>query len=82
MSEQVDNTRNIALIKPQFEVGRNQVAKGGVVRDPVLHSQVIEQLTEFFAGIGLQTQSVVPSTLLGPKGNREFFVYLKPEFHP
>jgi 23S rRNA (cytidine1920-2'-O)/16S rRNA (cytidine1409-2'-O)-methyltransferase len=76
------NARIIALIKPQFEVGKDQVGKGGVVRDPALHNQVIEQLTEFFAGIGLQTESVVPSPLLGPKGNREFFVYLKPEFHP
>ncbi len=75
------NARILALIKPQFEVGKDQVAKGGVVRDPVLHNQVIEQLTEFFTGIGLQTESVVPSPLLGPKGNREFFVYLKPEFH-
>ncbi len=74
------NARILALIKPQFEVGKNQVAKGGVVRDPVLHNQVIEQLTEFFIGIGLQSEAVVPSALLGPKGNREFFIYLKPEF--
>ncbi len=74
------DARILALIKPQFEVGKNQVGKGGVVRDPALHSQVIEQLTDFFAGLGLQSEAVVPSALLGPKGNREFFIYLKPEF--
>jgi 23S rRNA (cytidine1920-2'-O)/16S rRNA (cytidine1409-2'-O)-methyltransferase len=70
------DARILALIKPQFEVGKNQVGKGGVVRDPVMHHQVIEQLTEFFAGIGLQSEAVVPSALIGPKGNREFFIYL------
>ena len=75
-----EDGRILALIKPQFEVGKNQVGKGGVVRDPALHSKVIEQLSEFFAGIGLQSAAIVPSTLLGPKGNREFFIYLKPEF--
>jgi 23S rRNA (cytidine1920-2'-O)/16S rRNA (cytidine1409-2'-O)-methyltransferase len=72
------DARILALIKPQFEVGKNQVGKGGVVRDPALHNEVIEQLKEFFAKIGLLSEAVVPSTVLGPKGNREFFVLLKP----
>ncbi len=70
------NARILALIKPQFEVGKNRVGKGGVVRDPALHNEVIEQLTEFFADIGLHAELVVPSPLLGPKGNREFFIDL------
>jgi 23S rRNA (cytidine1920-2'-O)/16S rRNA (cytidine1409-2'-O)-methyltransferase len=69
--------RILALIKPQFEVGRNQVGKGGVVRDAALHSEVIEQLSSFFRDIGLECEAVVASSLLGPKGNREFFISLK-----
>ena len=69
--------RIVALIKPQFEVGKNQVGKGGVVRSAALHSDIIEQLTLFFSDIGLRCESVIPSALLGPKGNREFFISLK-----
>ena len=68
----------LALIKPQFEVGKGKVGKGGVVRDPKLHSEVIADLTNFFTREGLLCQSVVTSPILGPKGNKEFFIYLKP----
>ena len=67
----------LALIKPQFEVGKNQVGKGGVVREPKLHQQVIKDLSDFLGTIKLTPQSVYPSPLLGPKGNREFFIFLK-----
>ena len=67
----------LALIKPQFEVGKNQVGKGGVVRKPELHQQVIKELSEFFETLGLVPLSVYPSPLLGPKGNREFFIVVK-----
>ena len=67
----------LALIKPQFEVGRGKVGKGGVVRDPALHEEVIRDLKIFFTGKGLSCNSVVPSPVLGPKGNREFIVWLK-----
>jgi len=66
----------LALIKPQFEVGKGQVGKGGVVREARLHQQVIQELSEFFHTIRLTPQSVYPSPLLGPKGNREFFILL------
>ena len=69
----------IALIKPQFEVGKGQVGKGGVVRDPVLHQRVVSQLTEFFEELGWSAQGPIPSPLLGPKGNREFLIYLSRE---
>jgi 23S rRNA (cytidine1920-2'-O)/16S rRNA (cytidine1409-2'-O)-methyltransferase len=67
----------IALIKPQFEVGKGKVGKGGVVRDPSLHEEVVEGLSRFFEGLGWTVSGKMPSPLLGPKGNREFFVYLK-----
>jgi 23S rRNA (cytidine1920-2'-O)/16S rRNA (cytidine1409-2'-O)-methyltransferase len=68
--------RILALIKPQFEVGKNQVGKGGVVRNPKLHDSVIAELSTFFAGKGLACTNVTPSAILGPKGNREFFIRL------
>ncbi|UCG13596.1 MAG: TlyA family RNA methyltransferase [Deltaproteobacteria bacterium] len=66
--------RLVALIKPQFEVGREQVGKGGVVRDPELHRRVVNDLTFFCRIQGLEVERVVESVLLGPKGNREFFI--------
>jgi len=67
----------LALIKPQFEVGKGQVGKGGVVREPELHRQVIADLSDFFTRIKLTTEAVYPSPLPGPKGNREFFILLR-----
>jgi 23S rRNA (cytidine1920-2'-O)/16S rRNA (cytidine1409-2'-O)-methyltransferase len=67
----------LALVKPQFEVGKGNVGKGGVVRDPALHSQIIENLTEFFRKEHLFNEWVILSPILGPKGNREFFISLK-----
>jgi 23S rRNA (cytidine1920-2'-O)/16S rRNA (cytidine1409-2'-O)-methyltransferase len=66
----------LALIKPQFEVGKGKVGKGGVVRDPALHESVIKDLSDFFLKTGLSCNSIVPSPILGPKGNREFIIYL------
>jgi 23S rRNA (cytidine1920-2'-O)/16S rRNA (cytidine1409-2'-O)-methyltransferase len=65
----------LALIKPQFEVGKGEVEKGGVVRDKEKHRRVVEKITSFVAGHGLIPQGVVESPLQGPKGNREFFLY-------
>ncbi|MGD9075947.1 MAG: TlyA family RNA methyltransferase [Desulfobacteraceae bacterium] len=72
----------VALIKPQFEVDKGQVGKGGVVRDPSLHQQVIERLGGFFEDIGWTVSGHIPSPLLGPKGNMEFLVYLKRQKTP
>ena len=71
------NASILALIKPQFEVGKGQVGKGGVVREPQIHQKVITELSDFFHTIQLSPQSVFASPLLGPKGNREFFIFLK-----
>jgi len=70
------DARILALIKPQFEVGKNQVGKGGVVRDAKVHKGVIENLSVFFQARGLSWGRVLPSPILGPKGNREFFILL------
>jgi 23S rRNA (cytidine1920-2'-O)/16S rRNA (cytidine1409-2'-O)-methyltransferase len=70
------DARILALIKPQFEVGKNQVGKGGVVRDATLHKGVIETLSAFFQAEGLGLGRVLPSPILGPKGNREYFILL------
>lgn len=69
----------LSLIKPQFEVGRGEVGKGGVVRDKTLHEKVIDRISNFSRGLGLTILGVTESPLLGPKGNREFFIYLKKE---
>jgi len=67
----------IALIKPQFEVGKGQVGKGGVVRDPRLHQEVVHGLKGFCEGVGWTVEGEMESPLLGPKGNKEFLVHLK-----
>jgi len=66
----------IALIKPQFELPREKIPAGGVVRDPALHEEVITKILDFGQEIGLTSQGVVRSPVLGPKGNSEFLIYL------
>jgi 23S rRNA (cytidine1920-2'-O)/16S rRNA (cytidine1409-2'-O)-methyltransferase len=72
-----EKARILALIKPQFEVGKGNVGKGGVVRDSELHESVIRDLTDFFSSLGLTKEAVIPSPILGPKGNKEFIISLK-----
>ena len=62
----------IALIKPQFEAGREKVGRGGVVRDPAVHRVVIERVAGFADTLGWQLLGLISSPLLGPAGNREF----------
>ncbi len=64
----------ISLIKPQFEVKKGQIGKGGVVRDPALHEAVIQSTIEFITGLGLTHSGVIDSPILGPKGNKEFLI--------
>ncbi|MBW1892214.1 MAG: TlyA family RNA methyltransferase [Deltaproteobacteria bacterium] len=66
----------LALIKPQFEVGKGMVGKGGVVRDPEIHKETISDLIAFFTYNGLTPGPVVPSPAPGPKGNKEFMIRL------
>ncbi len=62
----------VALIKPQFEAGRREVGKGGVVRDPVVHRRVLDNVLEAAAELGLGLRGLMPSPLRGPAGNVEF----------
>jgi 23S rRNA (cytidine1920-2'-O)/16S rRNA (cytidine1409-2'-O)-methyltransferase len=62
------------LVKPQFEAGRAEVGKGGVVRDPEVHERVVAEVQAALQGLGLRTLGTTPSPLLGPAGNREFLV--------
>ena len=65
----------VALIKPQFEVGRGEVGKGGVVRDPVLHQRVCDEVSDWLTGIGWSVRGIVPSPITGPEGNVEFLIW-------
>jgi 23S rRNA (cytidine1920-2'-O)/16S rRNA (cytidine1409-2'-O)-methyltransferase len=65
----------LALVKPQFEAGREEVGKKGVVRDPEIHRRVLKEISEFMAESGLKVAGTCESPLTGPAGNREFFVY-------
>ena len=67
----------LSLIKPQFEVGRREVGKRGVVRDASLHQKVIDRISNFCRALKLKVLGVTESPLLGPKGNKEFFIYLR-----
>ena len=66
----------VALIKPQFEVGKGKVGKGGVVRSADEHRRVVEEIKTESAALDFLIQGVVESPLLGPKGNKEFFIHL------
>ena len=67
----------IALIKPQFEVGKGLVGKGGVVKDAELHLRVVEDIRRLATELGCKVLGVVESPILGPKGNREFLIHLR-----
>jgi 23S rRNA (cytidine1920-2'-O)/16S rRNA (cytidine1409-2'-O)-methyltransferase len=67
-------TRLVALIKPQFEVGRGEVGKGGVVRDPALHARVCEDVRAWLTQEGWQIDGIVESPITGPEGNIEFLI--------
>jgi len=66
--------RLVALIKPQFEVGKGEVGKGGVVRDPALHTRVCDEIREWLEGEGWRVQGIVESPIKGPEGNVEFLI--------
>jgi 23S rRNA (cytidine1920-2'-O)/16S rRNA (cytidine1409-2'-O)-methyltransferase len=65
----------VALIKPQFEVGKGDVGKGGIVKSPEKHQEVIAQVREHAAQLGLSVQGVIESPIKGAKGNVEFLMY-------
>jgi 23S rRNA (cytidine1920-2'-O)/16S rRNA (cytidine1409-2'-O)-methyltransferase len=68
----------VSLIKPQFEAGKDQVGKGGVVRDPAIHQEVIEKIKKFGTEeLGFQWLELCTSPITGPAGNVEFLAYWK-----
>ncbi|MCG7347042.1 TlyA family RNA methyltransferase [Sphingomonas sp. ACRSK] len=66
--------RLLALVKPQFEAGRAEVGKGGVVRDPAVHARVCEEVANWLSGRGWQVEGVTQSPITGPEGNVEFLI--------
>ena len=66
--------RLVALVKPQFEVAREEVGKNGVVRDPALHERVCSEVRRWLEGEGWDVQGIVESPITGPEGNVEFLI--------
>ena len=67
----------VALVKPQFEAGREEVGKGGIVRDEGVHRRVVDEVTAAAEVLGLQRAGVVESPITGMEGNREFLLHLR-----
>ena len=75
-----DGGRIVTLVKPQFEVGKGEVGKGGIVRDPAQHARVIAEVNEAALALGLNVRGVTDSPIKGADGNREFLaLYEKKE---
>jgi 23S rRNA (cytidine1920-2'-O)/16S rRNA (cytidine1409-2'-O)-methyltransferase len=68
----------VALVKPQFEAGRAEVGRHGIVSDPAVHAAVVERVTEAAAACGLARIGMTPSAITGATGNQEFFLHLRP----
>ena len=64
----------IALIKPQFEVGKGEVGKGGIIRDENKHNEVINKIKKYVQDLDFNIRGVIPSPILGTQGNKEFFI--------
>jgi 23S rRNA (cytidine1920-2'-O)/16S rRNA (cytidine1409-2'-O)-methyltransferase len=67
----------IALIKPQFEAGRDEVGKGGIVREEAVHRRVVDEVTTAAAAVGLERVGLIESPITGMEGNREFLIHLR-----
>ena len=78
----IDTGRVLAMVKPQFEAGREHVGKGGVVRDPAAREAAIQSVIDGAAAMGLRFLGRADARIQGPKGNQETFVYLTKEVSP
>ncbi len=67
----------LALIKPQFELDKKDVWKGGIVKSPDKHEKAVSKVRDIAAGLGFEVLGVIPSVIKGTKGNQEFFIHLK-----
>jgi 23S rRNA (cytidine1920-2'-O)/16S rRNA (cytidine1409-2'-O)-methyltransferase len=76
LAEVAPGAEVLVLVKPQFEVGRGQVGKGGVVRDPALRAEAVASVRGAAEALGYRAAGEVESRLAGPKGNREVFLWL------
>ncbi|MBF0204419.1 MAG: TlyA family RNA methyltransferase [Desulfamplus sp.] len=70
-------THTLALIKPQFEAGKNRIGKGGVVRDPFVRDEIVNEIELFFRQRGYETGDIIESPVKGPKGNVEFIISMR-----
>jgi 23S rRNA (cytidine1920-2'-O)/16S rRNA (cytidine1409-2'-O)-methyltransferase len=70
-----DDGRVVVLIKPQFEVGKGEVGKGGIVREPEKRTRVVKEIEDFAEGLGLKPLGVIESPILGAEGNKEFLAH-------
>ena len=68
----------VTLVKPQFEAGRDDVGRGGLVKDPAIHARVIEHVSVAAAEVGLNRVALIESPITGAEGNREFLMHLRP----
>ena len=66
----------VCLIKPQFELRREDIAKGGIVRDPALHEQAVEKIRDFVTAEGCEWRGLIPSPITGMDGNQEFLAWI------
>ena len=71
------DARIIALIKPQFEAAKDEVGKNGVIEDTLIHDRVVHEINEFCKSINLEVEGNCASSILGPAGNREFFILVR-----
>jgi 23S rRNA (cytidine1920-2'-O)/16S rRNA (cytidine1409-2'-O)-methyltransferase len=71
----------VALVKPQFEAGRAEVGRGGLVTDPIVHDKVLARVTEYAAAAGFERAGLTPSPIAGAAGNKEFLMHLKGNTH-
>ena len=75
------NGKLVTLIKPQFEAGRHQVGKGGIITDPKVHEEVIKIVTDGIIAAGFKLIGVIESPITGTSGNKEFLAYfIKEDF--
>jgi 23S rRNA (cytidine1920-2'-O)/16S rRNA (cytidine1409-2'-O)-methyltransferase len=76
-----DDADIVALVKPQFEAGRQEVGRGGIVTDPSVHAAVVQRVEAYATASGLLRKGTTESPITGVSGNREFFLHLKPDPH-
>jgi len=71
----------VVLVKPQFEAGRDEIGKGGIVRDAEVHARVVEEVTAAADTLGLERAGLIESPIAGMEGNREFLLHFRPRLH-